>query len=115
MMSRFIGLGCAFALVLALGCSAEKKVEPVPAEQHSHDTHTTTEKADMNEAFAELSEVDRKAAEAQKTCPVSGQPLGSMGTPIKVTVEGQDVFVCCEGCIDELKSNFAEYKAKLDK
>ena len=55
----------------------------------------------------------RTAALAQKVCPVSDEPLGSMGTPPKVTIDGQDVFLCCEGCEEELKSNPDEYLAKL--
>jgi hypothetical protein len=38
-----------------------------------------------------------------------------MGTPIKVTVEGKDVFVCCEGCIEELKSDPAKFLAEIEK
>lgn len=34
----------------------------------------------------------------QKTCPVTGEELGSMGKPIPVTVKGQTVYVCCRGC-----------------
>ena len=52
------------------------------------------------------------AIEAQKTCPVSGQPLGAMGKPVAVTVGGETVYVCCAGCIDEVKSNPAKYFAK---
>ncbi|MDB5309959.1 MAG: hypothetical protein JWO38_4161 [Gemmataceae bacterium] len=48
-----------------------------------------------------LSPADRKAAEAQKFCAVQDTiRLGSMGTPVKVTVNGKDVFLCCEGCRD---------------
>ena len=35
----------------------------------------------------------------QKTCPVTGQPLGSMGAPVPVTVNGQTIYLCCEGCV----------------
>lgn len=34
----------------------------------------------------------------QKTCPVTGEELGSMGKPVAVTVKGQTVYVCCRGC-----------------
>lgn len=34
----------------------------------------------------------------QKTCPVSGEELGSMGDPVPVSVSGQTVYVCCQGC-----------------
>jgi hypothetical protein len=27
-----------------------------------------------------------------------GVRLGSMGKPVKVSVKGKDVFLCCEGC-----------------
>ena len=45
-----------------------------------------------------LSADDKRAAEAQGTCPISGEPLGSMGTPAKLVVQGHAVFLCCRGC-----------------
>lgn len=47
----------------------------------------------------------------QKICPVSGKPLGSMGDPVAVDVNGQRLFVCCEGCVGSVKSNPAKYAA----
>ena len=48
----------------------------------------------------ELDEADRKLAEKQKVCPVSGSPLGTadMGKPYKMTVKGRVIFLCCDGC-----------------
>lgn len=65
------------------------------------------------EVLAQLSPEDRALAEKQKTCPVSGQPLGAMGKPYKVTVEGRDVLLCCPGCEAKIKANPQEYLAKL--
>lgn len=31
-------------------------------------------------------------------CPVTGKPLGSMGPPVSVTIDGRTVQLCCEGC-----------------
>jgi YHS domain-containing protein len=45
----------------------------------------------------------------QKTCPVSGKPLGSMGEPVAVDVAGERVYVCCAGCADTVKANPARY------
>lgn len=45
----------------------------------------------------------------QKICPVSGKPLGSMGQPVAVNVNGQTVFACCGGCVDTIKANPAKY------
>ncbi|HYO26258.1 MAG TPA: hypothetical protein VEQ85_15060 [Lacipirellulaceae bacterium] len=70
--------------------------------------------ADEDAALAKLSPEDRAAVAAQKICPVTGEDLASMGGPIKVSVEGRDVFVCCEGCVEKLEANPAEYLAKLD-
>lgn len=116
-MSRLVFLGTivVYSCGFLLGCGSEKQVTPVTVEEHAHEENMSEGKTEMNEAFAELSPADRELVEAQKMCPVSDQALGSMGTPIKVTVEGRDVFVCCEGCVDELKSKFAEYVVKLQK
>ena len=65
------------------------------------------------EALAKLSEADRALAAKQKVCPVSGQALGSMGTPVKVTVKGRDVLLCCQGCEDSIKNDPDKYLAKL--
>lgn len=57
--------------------------------------------SEITTAMAELSAEDRVAAEAQKFCAVEQENLlGSMGAPVKVMIEGQPVFLCCEGCKD---------------
>jgi hypothetical protein len=56
----------------------------------------------------------RALAGSQKVCPVTGKPLGSMGTPVLVTVKGRSVLVCCEGCKHPLQSSPDQYLAKLD-
>jgi membrane fusion protein, copper/silver efflux system len=60
-----------------------------------------------------LATPDRGLAERQKSCPVTGKALGSMGTPTRVVVAGRVVFLCCEGCEDALRSEPAKYLAKL--
>ncbi len=65
-------------------------------------------------ALASLSAEDRALAEEQKVCPVSGQALGSMGTPVKVTVAGREVLLCCQGCEQALRADPEKYLAKLD-
>ena len=65
------------------------------------------------EAMAKLSSEDRAHAEHQKACPVSGQPLGSMGVPYKVAVHGREVFLCCPGCEAKIKGDPEKYLAKL--
>ena len=64
---------------------------------------------DGMEGIAQLSTVDQVAALRQRTCPVTQEPLGSMGKPIRVTVAGQSIFVCCEGCVAAVKRNPEKY------
>jgi hypothetical protein len=107
-----------FVVALALmssGCESKKASDQPAASAPINSVETDGPQSDMERELAKLPEGDRELALAQKVCPVSGEPLGSMGTPIKVTVEGRDVFVCCAGCVDELKSNFDKYADKLEK
>jgi hypothetical protein len=49
---------------------------------------------------------DRKLAVAQKFCAVQTKNrLGSMGTPVEVTLKGQTVFLCCDECVDQAKGD----------
>ena len=41
----------------------------------------------------------------QKTCPVTGEELGSMGKPVAVTLKGETVYVCCRGCAARAQAN----------
>jgi hypothetical protein len=64
-------------------------------------------------ALEELAPADRSLAERQKVCPVTNQPLGSMGAPARMVVSGQVVFLCCSGCEGKVKKEPAKYLAKL--
>ncbi|WP_417850230.1 hypothetical protein [Thalassoglobus sp.] len=45
----------------------------------------------------------------QKTCPVTEGPLGSMGKPIRVSVGGKSIYVCCQGCVGTVQNNPEKY------
>ncbi len=47
---------------------------------------------------AALTESDQGGIARQRVCPVSGGQLGSMGTPVKLLVADQPVYLCCQGC-----------------
>lgn len=49
-----------------------------------------------------------------KTCPVSGQELGTMGEPKPVVVAGRMLKVCCPGCTKKLLNDPAKYLKQLD-
>jgi hypothetical protein len=62
-----------------------------------------------------LSPEDQRLVQRQKICPVTEQPLGSMGTPFRTVVEGRVMFLCCEGCTPALKKNPGKYLTKIPK
>ena len=66
------------------------------------------------EEVRELSEEDLRLVELQKLCPVTGLPLGSMGTPIKIMLAGRPVFICCEGCREKLLAEPTKYLKKVE-
>ena len=70
--------------------------------------------ADGLPGLKELDEADRKLAEKQKYCPKTGELLGSMGKPYKIKLNGRDVFLCCDGCEEEVKKDPEKYLKILD-
>ena len=48
--------------------------------------------------IARLPLPEQPLARKQKLCPVTDEPLGSMGLPYKMIINGQHLFLCCEGC-----------------
>ena len=108
-----------FAIILGLGfswsgCASKQSVQPESAKSESSSAAAQPE-SDIDRELAKLPDVDRKLASIQKTCPITGEALGSMGAPIMVAVDGRSFFICCEGCREEAQKNFNEYIAKLDK
>jgi hypothetical protein len=62
-------------------------------------TASPEEEAKIATALGRLDPEDRALAEAQQFCAVESENrLGLMGTPVKVVVKDQPVFLCCKGC-----------------
>lgn len=84
------------------------------AHDHDHEGHSHEgESGDITAAMAKLSAEDRVLAETQKVCVVAKEPLGSMGTPIKVEHDGQVAFLCCAGCKEAFEADPEKYLAAL--
>jgi hypothetical protein len=104
--SLYAMLSLTFVACLALTGCKEEPAE-VPAEPKAETAATMVEEP-------KLTPEEQALAAAQKVCPVTGEPLDSMGGPIKVVLGDRTLFVCCEGCIDELKANAEKFLAKID-
>lgn len=74
-------------------------------EPKADDRSTKKERAIAN-ALAKLPASERQIALAQRFCPIlDGSRLGAMGPPVNVTLEGREVFLCCEGCVAKAKKD----------
>jgi len=62
----------------------------------------------------QLPDEDRQPAKAQAICPVTGAALGSMGVPVKITLRGKPVYLCCKGCIGKAKRDPEGMLKKLE-
>ena len=62
----------------------------------------------------QLRKVDCPTAMFQRVCPVTGAPLGSMGVPIKITLRGKTLYLCCKGCIAKARRAPVETLKKLE-
>ena len=100
------------------GKSTTQSQSPQKMEAQNQNADATAQGSQDPKITAELAKLtaeDRVLATKQKTCPVTGELLGSMGAPIKIDVKGQPVFICCEGCKEDLLAKPDEYIAKLNK
>jgi Cu(I)/Ag(I) efflux system membrane fusion protein len=113
--------------------SGHSNAPSVPSQRQGNQTPTNQDKPDSNQSKPEpepkvtvaaptaddlanieqLPEADRQPARAQGVCPVTGAALGSMGVPVKITLRGQSVFLCCKGCVSKAKRNPDEILKKL--
>ena len=55
---------------------------------------------------------DSPSVKRQTTCPVMG---GTVKTNLYVDAEGKRIYVCCRGCLPEVKKDPAKYIAILEK
>jgi len=78
---------------------------------HNREGHTKTEAVATVDPAHVVKEIGKYPL---KVCPVSGEPLGSMGDPIVVKQDGREVQLCCKGCTKKLAAEPAKYLAKLD-
>lgn len=112
MSSRFLMVALVSGVSLLTACATESAPPDTAAD-------TTAEwqvglDPEIAEALSELPEEDRQAALKQGVCPVTQKPLGSMGPPMKIVVEGQEVFLCCEGCESMIRSSPEKYLPSTD-
>jgi len=70
----------------------------------------------LGSPIVEIATDKEKAAKPYplKTCLVSDEKLGEMGDPYVFTHEGQEIKLCCKGCLKDFKKDPAKYAKKLE-
>lgn len=120
-----LGLAATTSLFLA-GCS---EGGDQASHDHSHDGHDHAGHDHGSEVAAAADTaatqvaglVEKPSAEqiaAAKAYPLavcigSGEELGSMGDPVVMVYNGQQIKFCCKGCVDDFKADPASHIAKL--
>jgi hypothetical protein len=96
--------------------SAPPKVEAPKADAPKADEPKAAAVKLSDEEIAEIKKLpagEQDAALKQAVCPVSGENLGSMGTPLKVTAEGKTFYLCCKGCKKDVDADAKKVLEKL--
>ncbi len=95
--------------VCCAGCSAKVRANPQPYLAKYYGTPGK----EVRPGVVEATLADAEAIAAQKSCPVMDEPLGGMGAPMKVNVNGKAVYICCAGCAKKLAAEPDKYLGKL--
>ena len=101
-------------LIVTSACGCQPATDSPPAA-----TSGAAPKVDPEQKIAanlaQLDPDDRTLAEAQRFCAIATEGrLGSMGPPIKLMIEDQPVFLCCDGCKDEALANPEKTLARVE-
>lgn len=136
MFSKFLTAFGAGIAVMALGCGGDaaatrtnasnQSTAPPPATTSAGDKSSSTSSKsvapsanaptdEVAEARAKLSKEDLALVEAQEWCAVNNEGrLGTMGVPLKLTIKGKPVFLCCSGCKRKAEADPDKTLAKVE-
>ncbi len=67
--------------------------------------HTSRLTAEELTEIGALTPEEQKQAKLQVLCPVTLEPLGSMGTPLVVNLGDDSLLICCKGCLKKATKN----------
>lgn len=101
--ARFSLVALALAAFASGFASSSASADEGHAHGDGHD-HAAMMKAQkkITASLSKLSPQDQQLAKAQRFCPMmTYSRLGAMGTPLKVTIQGKPVFLCCKGCVED--------------
>jgi hypothetical protein len=117
MKAASVWLSGASLALFVFGCAGgtkDKERSPETRAQSDQPEDRAEQEAKVRVALAKLDPADHKLAQAQQFCAVmSKHRLGSMGTPVKVMVQDQPVFLCCDNCEEKALKHPEQTLAKV--
>ena len=96
------------------GCNSCRS-DSIPADVQAAYEVPAERQLPSNLGLATTLERSSSPALAQRTCPVTGAELGSMGPPVPVSVAGRTIEVCCGGCREKVMQNPELYLARMER
>lgn len=94
-------------------------IAQVASAQHAGHTGHTSHAGHAGQVSQDRQQMthDQLRIAVQKICPVTGGKLGSMGDPVKAKIGQEEVFLCCDGCLNEKvnKDHWAAIHANIAK
>jgi hypothetical protein len=101
------------ALAALIGCQGGSSSKAPPSKANPAAAKKDAE-AEIQANLAKLSPEDRKLAEAQRFCAVENENrLGSMGVPMKIMLQDEPVFLCCDSCETRARAHADRTVAKV--
>jgi hypothetical protein len=114
-----LGLAAVTSLFIA-GCnSGDQAGHDHGPDGHDHADAESEVTSDVTPQAAGLIEspTEEQIAAAKayplEVCIGSGEELGSMGDPVVMVYNGQQIKFCCKSCVDDFKADPASHIAKL--
>jgi len=95
-------MGCARDRMACSGCSSTPNTISQNAAEYSPNPNS---RVGTNSGSSGANVVQHKL------CPVTNEPLDSMGGAIPVSANGREIFVCCQGCVKPVKNDPDKYLA----
>lgn len=91
------------SIAVFFACKKDDAAHAARAETDSVAVSATSDSALVVDPTPEQIAKARKVG--NKRCPVSGEKLGGMGSPVSVIYKGELVELCCRGCVKDFEKD----------
>lgn len=117
----WVGLAALVLLPPLVGCRSRRDYEraggccakPPELAMSSASTNRDRTNNSVGGADDNTAQTAERLYGGQKTCPVTGEALDSMGSPVPVALKGETIYVCCPACVAKVQRDPDAYLQKV--